>query len=413
MYKEKAITLTQRLGCLLGNLLEHYDSALYGLLTPFIGPLFFPNHDPIVRLIITYSLIPLGMCARPIGALFFGQLGDRLGNGFAFYLSLLGMGLISLLIALTPTYAEIGFLAPLILIMSRLLQNFCAAGENASGAMYLIEKSPSDENISSSWYSSSTIAGILLASSVIALFCSLKIIETHWRLLYLFGSSTALLAIFLRRKLPSFNREKKTPLTLDLFFKNRKQLFYIALTAGFSYATFSVAFILTNGLTPFIANVSQDDMIYLNTVLLGLDLLMLPLFGLIANIVSPEKLMRVTSLMAAFLSLPLFYCLEHANFTLIILVRTLFVIIGVGFSATFYSWAKNFVSIPQKLTLISLGYALGTQIIGGPTALISLWLFAKTGIPLLAGSYWMLLAIVTYVALKYEKTTSRITYETV
>src|SRR5215208_4599886 len=89
---------------LLGNLFEHYDNALFSLLSPFLAPLFFPGQDPLTALILTYCIIPLGMIARPIGSLFFGYIGDTRGRKEALVLTLSGMAIVTTLMGFMPTY---------------------------------------------------------------------------------------------------------------------------------------------------------------------------------------------------------------------------------------------------------------------------------------------------------------------
>ena len=86
----------------LGNLFEHYDTALFSFLSPFLAPLIFPQQDPITALILTYAIIPLGKLAKPIGAIIFGWIGDLYGRAYALYLSLTGMAIISAIIAFIP-----------------------------------------------------------------------------------------------------------------------------------------------------------------------------------------------------------------------------------------------------------------------------------------------------------------------
>ena len=85
------VTRPQLLSACLGNLFEHYDTALFGFLSPFLAPLFFPDQDPVTALILTFAMIPLGMLARPIGSLAFGYIGDVYGRANALFISLIGM----------------------------------------------------------------------------------------------------------------------------------------------------------------------------------------------------------------------------------------------------------------------------------------------------------------------------------
>src|SRR5579872_7035410 len=128
-----------RFAGMIGNLLEHYDRALFGLLAPFIAPLFFEGKDPLTALILTYGMLPLGILSRPLGSLFFGWIGDRFGRREALFYSLLGMAFTTIGIGFLPIYAQIGALAPLLLAFGRLLQNFFDAGETAGGAIAVLE----------------------------------------------------------------------------------------------------------------------------------------------------------------------------------------------------------------------------------------------------------------------------------
>ena len=149
----------------LGNFFEHYDTALFSFLSPFLAPLIFPEKDPLTALILTYALIPLGMLARPFGSLVFGYIGDNYGRKKALVFTFSGMSIVSFMIAFSPTYASAGLLAPLIFCIGRILQNFCAAGESVGGAIFLLENHTTRRHdFLSSLYSASTIGGILAAS---------------------------------------------------------------------------------------------------------------------------------------------------------------------------------------------------------------------------------------------------------
>ncbi len=382
----------------LGNLFEHYDTALYGLLSPFLAPLFFPKQDPITALILTYAMIPLGMLARPFGALFFGKIGDRYGRERSLFLSLFGMAFISLLIAFCPTYAAIGIGAPLLLCFAKIAQNFLAAGEIMGGAIFLLENSPPQRHdLFSSLYNASTIGGILLASALVFFLSHFQLMDKGWRLLYLFGSITALFGCFFRTKLPRGNKQC-APLyslakTLQTLWEMRSSLCIIALTSGFSYATYSLALILMNGFIPLVSPHTKESMLSLNTLLLVLDFGTLPLFGWLASKMRREKLMFYTAVAALLAALPLSMALEGASLLIIVGVRLCFVLIGVAFFASYHAFAQRLVPQSQRYLITSFGYALGSQLLGGPTSALSLWIFKKTGLISSIAWYWGALAL--------------------
>jgi MFS family permease len=385
---------------LLGNLFEHYDTALFSLLSPFFAPLFFPGQDPLTALILTYCIIPLGMIARPAGSLFFGYIGDTRGREQALFLALTGMALVTAFMGFMPVYAQAGFLAPVCLSLGRILQNFCAAGESMGGAIYLLENaSESKKDLTSSIFNASTIGGIILASFAVSLLCALGLIESYWRMLYFLGCTTALFAIMLRFKMimqrPPVNQVPASTLKflLTTCWGWRKAILTIAVASGFSYASYTMALVMMNGFVPLVTAISKEEMMHLNTFLLGIDFILLPLFGFIASRFSRNKMMIAAAVLSILSGIPLLWLLKGASLFTVILVRLILVVIGVWFCAPFYSWAQQLVPSAQRYTVISFAYAIGTQLFGGPTAAVSLWLFQKTGWVVSVGWYWMLLGL--------------------
>lgn len=387
----------------LGNLFEHYDTALFGFLSPFLAPLFFPKQDPLTALILTYAMIPMGMLARPIGSLVFGFIGDRYGRKSALFLTLCGMAVVSAMIAACPTHAQVGVLAPALLCLGRILQNFLAAGETMGGAIFLLENTnEKHHDLLSSLYNASTIGGILLASGGAALLGYLGVIESGWRMLYVFGCITALFGCLLRKNV-TFTEAAPAPFSLlqtfKIFWEYKKSLLLIALVSGLAYSNYSVALVLMNGFVPLISDLTKEQMIALNTSLLIFDFAILPLFGWLASKVSREKVMLGSALAIALSAVPLFMLLKGATLLTVICVRICFVILGVSFFASFHAWSQKLIPAAHRYVLISFGYALGSQLFGGPTAAFALWAFKETGSVASAAWYWIALALASSVCL--------------
>lgn len=392
----------------MGNLFEHYDAALFGFLSPFLAPLIFPSQEPITALILTYAMIPLGMFARPFGALFFGYIGDRNGRGFALFLTFLGMGIVSFIIALTPTYVQGGIIAPIFFCMGRILQNFFASGESMGGAIYLLENSEEKKHdLLSGIYGSSTIGGILLASFAVFCLSLFDAVSSGWRILYLFGCLTAFFGCLIRWE----SKEKEHLNTKQVLFResmvnwgkqlflNRKYLLAIMIVAGFGYANYSISLVLMNGLIPLVSPFSKSEMLSLNTFLLILDFCALPFFGFLSSKISREKMMLLSAFCVVIGAIPACMLLNNGALFTIVCVRICFVLTGVAFFAPFHSWAQQLVPIKSRYAIISFGYALGSQLFGGPTASFALWCFKKTGMVASVAWYWMFLAFLSIVAI--------------
>src|SRR5258708_29835973 len=126
----------------LGTMIEWYDFYIFGSLTAIISGKFFPSTDPTVSVLSWLATFATGFLVRPFGAIVFGRLGDLIGRKYTFLVTLTIMGLSTTVIGLMPTYAQIGFFAPLILLILRLLQGLALGGEYGGGPAFIFRKAP-------------------------------------------------------------------------------------------------------------------------------------------------------------------------------------------------------------------------------------------------------------------------------
>ncbi|HEY2828461.1 MAG TPA: MFS transporter, partial [Pirellulales bacterium] len=129
---------------MIGNVMEWYDFALFGFMAPILSPLFFPSQDRFAGLLATYGVFAIGFLMRPLGGIFFGHIGDRLGRKKALLWSILLMALPTTLLGLLPTYAQVGLLAPLLLTLIRMLQGLSVGGEYVGSTTFLGEQAPAN-----------------------------------------------------------------------------------------------------------------------------------------------------------------------------------------------------------------------------------------------------------------------------
>jgi MFS family permease len=382
---------------LVGNLLENYDSALFSLTAPFLAPLFFADQDPIIALILTYAILPLGIITKPLGAFVFGRIGDTLGRSRALSISLIGTAFTTMMIGFLPIYKEIGPLAPLLLALSRMVQKFFAAGESTGCAIFLLEQTDKNkQGFVSSLYNLSSIGGIMLASALVTLLAYNGSIETNWRILFWIGSLTAVFGLVFRRT------TNHTP-TPKLSLKNYKTPFIvIMIVSGFSHITYDLSFTFMNGYIPLITSHSQTDIIGINTVLLLVDLALLPLFGLLSMRIGKEKLMSTSALLLSLLAIPLFALIPDASLLTLTLIRLTIITLGVAFAAPYYAWALDLAPPSHRYTFLALASALGSQIIGAPSPAISLWLYHNTHSPLAPALFLTAIALTSALLIRHQ-----------
>ncbi len=199
-----------------GSALEYYDFALYGLASALIfSKLFFSNLDPATALIASFATFGVGFVARPLGGLFFGTVGDRLGRKWVLVVTILLMGGASTLVGVLPTYEQIGVWAPILLVFLRLCQGFGAGAEQAGSTVLMAEYSPvKSRGFFASLPFIGIQAGTLLAAGVFAFLGGLPddvLLGWAWRIPFLASSVLILIALFIRMKL----RESPTFIELE------------------------------------------------------------------------------------------------------------------------------------------------------------------------------------------------------
>jgi MFS family permease len=197
-----------------GNLLEWYDFAVFGYFAPFISSQFFPADNPVAGLINTFGVFAAGYLMRPVGGVLFGQIGDRLGRARALQLSIFVMAVPTTLIAVLPTYAQVGVLAPVLLVILRLAQGLSVGGEFIGSCCYFIEAAPAGRRgLLGSWSVFGTIGGMLLGSAVATLVHALlspeQIHAWGWRVPFLGGLLVGVVSRLMRsgvQETPEFVR---------------------------------------------------------------------------------------------------------------------------------------------------------------------------------------------------------------
>jgi MFS family permease len=190
----------------LGTIFEWYDFFVYGTLATIIAKLFFPAASTTAGFLLTLATFGAGFGVRPIGAILFGVLGDKLGRKYTFLVTITLMGLATAAVGLLPTYASAGILAPILLVSCRLLQGLALGGEYGGAAIYVAEHAPRDKRgFYTSFIQASVIGGFLL--SVIVVLISNAFVDPvqwegwGWRVPFLFSLLLLVVSLWVRLKL--------------------------------------------------------------------------------------------------------------------------------------------------------------------------------------------------------------------
>jgi MFS family permease len=199
-----------------GTMIEWYDFYIFGSLASVISTKFFPQENPTAAFLSTLATFAAGFVVRPFGALFFGRLGDLIGRKYTFMVTLLLMGGATFLIGCVPSYETIGFMAPLLVLLLRLLQGLALGGEYGGAAVYVAEHSPDHKRgFMTSWIQTTATAGLFISLLVIMgtrnFLSAEQFDEWGWRVPFWISILMVVISYFIRMKMeesPVFSKAK-------------------------------------------------------------------------------------------------------------------------------------------------------------------------------------------------------------
>ncbi len=313
----------------LGTVFEWYDFYLYAVLAPFFAALFFPPGNQTAALLSAFATYAAGFLVRPFGALVFGRIGDLVGRKYTFLVTILFMGFSTFAVGLLPTYEAIGWAAPVLLVLLRLVQGLALGGEYGGAATYVAEHAaPGRRGYDTAWIQTTATLGFFLALLVIGICRFGGVMEAKdfaswgWRIPFLVSLLLLIFSIYIRLKLnesPVFQRMKaegrgsKAPLTESFFhYPNNKYVLLALLgaTAGQGVVWYTGQFYALFFLTITLKMDGQTayTMIALS-LLLGTPFFIV--FGALSDKIGRLKIILAGCLIAALTYFPLFQALTH------------------------------------------------------------------------------------------------------
>src|SRR5260221_3332698 len=311
----------------LGTVFEWYDFYLYATLAPFFAALFFPKGNDTAALLSAFATYAAGFLVRPFGAVIFGRLGDMIGRKYTFLVTIMVMGSATFLVGLLPTFASIGWLAPILLVSVRLLQGLALGGEYGGAATYVAEHArPHERGYATSYIQTTATLGLLLALILIAL-CRGNMVakdfaEWGWRIPFLISVVLLVFSVYIRLKLnetPIFQKMvsegkgSKAPLTESFFhYPNNKYVLLALLGAtagqGVVWYTGQLYALFFLGITLKVDYIAAYELIGLSLII-GTPFFIV--FGLLSDRIGRLKIILAGCAIAAITYFPLFQGLMH------------------------------------------------------------------------------------------------------
>jgi MHS family alpha-ketoglutarate permease-like MFS transporter len=370
----------------IGNLVEWYDFYAYTAFALYFAPAFFPQSDPVVQQLNAAVLFAATFLMRPLGGWLFGYLADHYGRRLSLTLSVVCMCFGSLMIAVTPTYATIGFAAPAILALARVIEGLSLGGEYGASATYLSEVADArHRGFYSSFQYVTLIGGQLTAIIVLLLLqkvflTSAELKEWGWRIPFAIGAALAIFAAVMRRSLQeteAFVEAKKavkpTGSIATLLRYPRELLLVVGLTAGgtaafYTFTTYMQTFVkLSVGLTE-----DQTTFVIFGTLLFAT--LLQPLYGALSDRIGRKPLLIFFGVAGTLATVPILATLKETKEPLYVflLICAAWIFVAGYTSINAIVKAELFPTNVRALG-VGLPYAITVSVFGGTAPAIALF----------------------------------------
>jgi MFS family permease len=399
-----------------GTLIEWYDFYIFGSLATILATVFYPKGHEGAAFLATLATFATGFAVRPFGAVVFGRIGDLLGRKISFVVTISVMGVATFLIGLLPTYEAIGFAAPLILVLLRLLQGLALGGEYGGAAIYVAEHAPDERRGYYTGYIQTTATlGLLLALGVVV---SLRVglgeaaFESWgWRIPFLGSGILVGLALYIRwslRETPLFQRLKETGKTTrrpftDSFRGGGWKLILLALfgaTAGQAVVWYTGQFYALF----FLQKVLDVSLVTSSLIVMVALVLATPfflVFGHLSDRIGRKRIIMAGCLIAAITYVPIYRGMVAFSDPLNPVMLTLLVFIQVFYVTMVYgpiaAYLVELFPARVRYTSLSIPYHLGNGEFGGLTPFIATAIVAATGNIYAGLAYPIGVALMTFI----------------
>ena len=376
----------------IGNCLELFDLTVFGFFAAIIGGQFFPSSDPVTSILGSFATFAIGFLMRPVGALMLSAIGDRRGRKALLTLTMTLMGVGSLGIAVLPTYRTIGVLAPILLVLFRLLQGFAAGGEWGGAVTMMVEQAPANRrgfvgSFQQVGFGLGILLGTICALAVNGLMDEPSRVAWGWRVPFLLGGLVAPVALYIRTQVdesPAYlqaaaqGRRLRAPVREAFVHHWRRILAVVGIgtmgtAAGYIANQFMSAFAVRSLGMP-ATTVSSAIL-----VAALLQLVLIPCWGWVSDRAGTLRVMGYAAAIYTVLIYPLFVALVDAPGvgTLLLVLCISAILVSASFGPL-PALLSSLFPPEVRTTAVSIGYNVAAAVFGGLAPFVSTWLIGAT-----------------------------------
>ena len=399
----------------IGNALEWYDFTIYAFFVPIIAMQFFPNKDPFLSLLATFGVFAVGFLVRPLGAILFGYIGDHAGRKKALVLSMIMMSFPTFLIGILPNFYSIGIMAPILLIVLRIVQGLAVSGELTTATVFLIEHAQwNKRGVAGSLAMAGALFGMVLsavfATGMTELVSDIQLAAWGWRVPFLLGGMIGVfgLTVRLRAVEPAVYEQAQAtikaagePISVVNHISSlnyRTLLIGVFLTSimaianYFLIAYFNTFLVETQGL-------ALRPVMVVNTIAITIQVIMTVLMGRASDYVGRQAVLAAGMLSLTVLIYPIFWLLTQHDIYLAFVGEVLFALAAGALTGVIPTTLAELFDTHHRNMGISISYNVALALFGGTAPLVAIALVARTHDLSAPAWYLMSFAIIAFLAL--------------
>ncbi|MFB6573095.1 MULTISPECIES: glycine betaine/L-proline transporter ProP [Streptomyces] len=413
----------------LGNAMEWFDFGVYSYIAVTLGHVFFPSGNPTAQLLSTFGTFAAAFLVRPLGGMFFGPLGDRIGRQKVLAITMIMMAAGTFAIGLIPSYAMIGVGAPILLLLARLVQGFSTGGEYGGASTFIAEYAPDKKRgFLGSWLEFGTLAGYVGGAGLVTLMTALLSTEDlhswGWRIPFLIAGPMGIIGLYLRMRLeetPAFARlekearakekarrevEKRIGLREMIFGQWRAMLLCVGLVLVFNVTDYMLLSYLPSYLT---SELKYDETHGLMVILVVMVAMMCvqPFVGKLSDRFGRRPIIATGCVGFLVLSVPALLLIRQGSLAAVAVGTGILGLLLVCFTAAMPSALPALFPTKVRYGSLSIGFNISVSLFGGTTPLVVTALIGATGNTMVPAYYMMAAAVIGGIAVLLMSETAR------